>query len=157
MHVLLIRMCRAYNPINNTLLFDGKFATPQLFKALGESAKMLEKEGAVISGITMDLVKVCVLVFLSFATGCDDLVSAVFDLAKSLSRIQMSEEEMALFSAAVLLSPGTNTHSDAAFSGEVLQPVNLSLLAKYITRPHQRCFNCGNSTFIESLLAQTDT
>ncbi|TRY95213.1 hypothetical protein DNTS_010024 [Danionella cerebrum] len=32
--VLLIRMCRAYNPINNTLLFDGKFASPQLFKAL---------------------------------------------------------------------------------------------------------------------------
>ncbi|KAG7265042.1 hypothetical protein CRUP_033561 [Coryphaenoides rupestris] len=32
--VLLIRMCRAYNPINNTLLFDGKFACPQLFKAL---------------------------------------------------------------------------------------------------------------------------
>lgn len=71
MDVLLIRMCRAYNPINNTMLFDGKFATAQLFKALG----------------------------------CDDLVNAVFDLAKSMSRIQMSEEEMALFSAAVLLSP----------------------------------------------------
>ncbi|MEQ2212037.1 hypothetical protein XENOCAPTIV_023666 [Xenoophorus captivus] len=71
MDVLLIRMCRAYNPINNTLLFDGKFASAQLFKALG----------------------------------CDDLVSAVFDLAKTLSRIQMSEDEMALFSAAVLLSP----------------------------------------------------
>ncbi|KAM9762363.1 RAR-related orphan receptor C a [Menidia menidia] len=69
--VLLIRMCRAYNPINNTLLFDGKFATAHLFKALG----------------------------------CDDLVSAVFDFAKSLSRIQMTEEDMALFSAAVLLSP----------------------------------------------------
>lgn len=45
----------------------------------------------------------------SFSTGCDDLVNAVFDLAKSLSRIQMSEEEMALFSAAVLLSPGDST------------------------------------------------
>lgn len=55
----------------------------------------------------MDLVKACFLAFLSFATGCEDLVSAVFDLAKSLSRMQMSEEEMALFSAAVLLSPGT--------------------------------------------------
>ncbi|XP_029003875.1 RAR-related orphan receptor C a [Betta splendens] len=71
MDVLLIRMCRAYNPINNTMLFDGKFATLTLFKALG----------------------------------CDDLVNAVFELAKSLSRIQMSEEEMALFTAAVLLSP----------------------------------------------------
>lgn len=45
----------------------------------------------------------------SFTPGCDDLVNAVFDLAKSLSRIQMSEEEMALFSAAVLLSPGEIT------------------------------------------------
>ncbi|KAG7513571.1 nuclear receptor ROR-beta-like [Solea senegalensis] len=69
--VLLIRLCRAYNPINNTLLFDGKFATAQLFRALG----------------------------------CDDLVNAVFDFAKNLSRIQMSEEDIALFSAAVLLSP----------------------------------------------------
>lgn len=50
------------------------------------------------------------LFFLSFAAGCDDLVNAVFDLAKGLSRIQMSEEEMALFSAAVLLSPGTWMH-----------------------------------------------
>lgn len=33
-------------------------------------------------------------------------MGAVFDLAKSLSRMQLSEEEMALFSAAVLLSPG---------------------------------------------------
>lgn len=69
--VLLIRMCRAYNPINNTLLFDGKHASPQLFKALG----------------------------------CDDLVNAVFEMAKTLSRLQLSEEEMALFSATVLLSP----------------------------------------------------
>lgn len=38
--------------------------------------------------------------------GCDDLVNAVFELAKSLSRLQLSEEEMALFSAAVLLAPG---------------------------------------------------
>lgn len=69
--VLLIRTCRVYNPVNNTLLFDGKYASPQLFKALG----------------------------------CDDLVSAVFEMAKTLSRLQLSEEEMALFSATVLLSP----------------------------------------------------
>ncbi|KAL2090049.1 hypothetical protein ACEWY4_014737 [Coilia grayii] len=69
--VLLIRMCRAYNPVHNTLLFDGKFANAQLFKALG----------------------------------CDDLVNAVYELAKGFSRLQLSDEEMALFSAAVLLSP----------------------------------------------------
>lgn len=49
MQVLLIRMCRAYNPINNTLLFDGKCATPQLFKALGESAETRWTEEAAVS------------------------------------------------------------------------------------------------------------
>uniref|UniRef100_A0A8C5I1T6 Nuclear receptor ROR-beta-like n=1 Tax=Gouania willdenowi TaxID=441366 RepID=A0A8C5I1T6_GOUWI len=39
------------------------------------------------------------------ALGCDDLVNAVFDLGKGLCRLQLSDEEMALFSAAVLLSP----------------------------------------------------
>uniref|UniRef100_A0A671REJ6 Nuclear receptor ROR-beta-like n=1 Tax=Sinocyclocheilus anshuiensis TaxID=1608454 RepID=A0A671REJ6_9TELE len=71
LEILLIRMCRAYNSSNNTMFFDGKFASPQLFKALG----------------------------------CDDLVNAVFELAKSLSRLQLSDEEMSLFSAAVLLAP----------------------------------------------------
>ena len=47
-----------------------------------------------------ECVSVCVCL------GCDDLVSAVFDLGKVLCRLQLSDEEMALFSAAVLLSPG---------------------------------------------------
>ena len=42
------------------------------------------------------------------SAGCDDLVSAVFDLAKGLCRLQLTDEEMALFSAAVLLSPGVS-------------------------------------------------
>ncbi|XP_005797151.1 nuclear receptor ROR-beta-like [Xiphophorus maculatus] len=71
LEVLLIRMCRAFNSNNNTIFFNGKFASAQFFKALG----------------------------------CDDLVSAVFELGKGLSRLQLSDEEMALFSAAVLLSP----------------------------------------------------
>nr|XP_020471824.1 nuclear receptor ROR-beta-like [Monopterus albus] len=71
LEVLLIRMCRAFNVNNNTIFFNGKFASAQVFKALG----------------------------------CDDLVSAVFDLGKGLCRLQLSDEEMALFSAAVLLSP----------------------------------------------------
>ena len=45
------------------------------------------------------------MIFCVYA-GCDDLVSAVFDLGKGLCRLQLSDEEMALFSAAVLLSPG---------------------------------------------------
>lgn len=41
-----------------------------------------------------------------FLQGCDDLVSAVFDFAKSLCSLQLTEEEIALFSAAVLISTG---------------------------------------------------
>ncbi|XP_030639664.1 RAR-related orphan receptor C a [Chanos chanos] len=91
--VLLIRMCRAYNPINNTLLFDGKFASPQLFKALG----------------------------------CDDLVNAVYELAKSLSRLQLTEEEMALFSAAVLLSPDRPWLTDTQQVQKLQEKVYLAL------------------------------
>ncbi|XP_035377868.1 RAR-related orphan receptor C a [Electrophorus electricus] len=69
--VLLVRTCRTYNPVSHTLFFDGKFASTELFKALG----------------------------------CDDLVNAVYDLAGSMSHLQLSEEEMALFSAAVLFAP----------------------------------------------------
>ncbi|XP_010870075.2 RAR-related orphan receptor C a [Esox lucius] len=91
--VLLIRMCRAYNPINNTILFDGKFASAQTFKALG----------------------------------CDDLVGAVFDLAKSLSRLQLSEEEMALFSASVLLSPDRPWLTDSQQVQKLQEKVYLAL------------------------------
>ncbi|KAM9323636.1 nuclear receptor ROR-beta-like [Pholidichthys leucotaenia] len=71
LEVLLIRMCRAFNSNNATIFFNGKFASPQFFKALG----------------------------------CEDLVNQVFELGKGLCRLQLSDEEMALFSAAVLLAP----------------------------------------------------
>ncbi|KAM6231919.1 nuclear receptor ROR-beta-like [Spheniscus humboldti] len=71
LEVLLIRMIRAFNPLNNTVLFEGKFGGVQMFKSLG----------------------------------CDDLISAVFELGRTLCRLQLSDEELALFTAAVLLSP----------------------------------------------------
>ncbi|NXO24288.1 RORB protein, partial [Cisticola juncidis] len=37
--------------------------------------------------------------------GCDDLIGAVFELGRTLCRLQLSDEELALFTAAVLLSP----------------------------------------------------
>ncbi|CAG06880.1 unnamed protein product, partial [Tetraodon nigroviridis] len=70
LEVVLVRMCRAFNPLNNTVLFEGKYGGMQMFKTLG----------------------------------CDELVSAVFDFAKSLCSLQLTEEEIALFSAAVLIS-----------------------------------------------------
>ncbi|XP_043909909.1 nuclear receptor ROR-beta-like [Protopterus annectens] len=71
LEVLLVRMCRAFNPLNNTVFFEGKYGSMQMFKALG----------------------------------CDDLISAIFELQRSLCRLQLSEEEIALFTALVLLSP----------------------------------------------------
>ncbi|XP_065508514.1 nuclear receptor ROR-beta-like [Caloenas nicobarica] len=71
LEVLLIRMIRAFNPLNNTVLFEGKFGSVQMFKSLG----------------------------------CDDLIGAIFELGRTLCRLQLSDEELALFTAAVLLSP----------------------------------------------------
>ncbi|KAL8177663.1 UNVERIFIED_CONTAM: hypothetical protein K2H54_015823 [Gekko kuhli] len=71
LEVLLIRMIRAFNPLNNMVLFDGKYGGMQMFKSLG----------------------------------CDDLISAIFELGRNLCRLQLSDEEVALFTAAVLLSP----------------------------------------------------
>ncbi|KAI1230476.1 Nuclear receptor ROR-beta, partial [Lamprotornis superbus] len=71
LEVLLIRMIRAFNPLNNTVLFEGKFGGMQMFKSLG----------------------------------CDDLIGAIFELGRTLCRLQLSDEELALFTAAVLLSP----------------------------------------------------
>lgn len=31
-----MRMCRAFNPLNNTVLFEGKYGGMQMFKALGK-------------------------------------------------------------------------------------------------------------------------
>lgn len=31
-------MCRAFNPLNNTVLFEGKYGGMQMFKALGKFA-----------------------------------------------------------------------------------------------------------------------
>lgn len=44
----------------------------------------------------------CVCAF----SGCDDLISSVFEFAKSLSSLQLAEDEIGLFSAYVLMSAG---------------------------------------------------
>ncbi|XP_062828066.1 nuclear receptor ROR-beta isoform X1 [Anolis carolinensis] len=71
LEVVLVRMCRAFNPLNNTVLFEGKYGGMQMFKALGS----------------------------------DDLVNEAFEFAKNLCSLQLTEEEIALFSSAVLISP----------------------------------------------------
>ncbi|XP_056134278.1 nuclear receptor ROR-alpha A-like isoform X2 [Lampris incognitus] len=70
LEVVFVRMCRALDMQNNTVYFDGKYAGPDVFKALG----------------------------------CDDLIASVFDFAKNMCSLHLSEEEIGVFSAFVLLS-----------------------------------------------------
>ncbi|KAJ6669582.1 hypothetical protein lerEdw1_000131 [Lerista edwardsae] len=44
-------------------------------------------------------------VLCDISTGSDDLVNEAFDFAKNLCSLQLTEEEIALFSSAVLISP----------------------------------------------------
>lgn len=36
LEVVFVRMCRAFDPQNNTVYFDGKYAGPDVFKSLGK-------------------------------------------------------------------------------------------------------------------------
>lgn len=40
LEVVFVRMCRMFDPQNNVVYFDGKFASPDVFKALGEHTHM---------------------------------------------------------------------------------------------------------------------
>ncbi|MEQ2166617.1 hypothetical protein GOODEAATRI_030192 [Goodea atripinnis] len=77
-------MCRIFDSQNNSVYFDGKFASPDAFKSLALSCM--------------------------FSPGCDDLITSVFDFAKSMCSLHLTEEEIALFSALVLFSAGTCSH-----------------------------------------------
>lgn len=37
LEVIFVRMCRMFDSQNNTVFFDGKFAGPDVFRALGEA------------------------------------------------------------------------------------------------------------------------
>ncbi|XP_059498963.1 nuclear receptor ROR-alpha A-like [Stegostoma tigrinum] len=70
LEVVLLRMCQAFNPSNNTVFFEGKYAGPDLFRALG----------------------------------CEDLTSSIFEFSRSMCSLRLSEQELALFTATVLIS-----------------------------------------------------
>ncbi|XP_032992504.1 nuclear receptor ROR-beta-like [Lacerta agilis] len=93
LEVLLIRMIRVFNPLNNTVLFAGKYAGTQMFKSLG----------------------------------CDDLINAIFELGRNLCRLQLSDEEVALFTAAVLLSPDRPWLSEAKKVQKLQDKIYLAL------------------------------
>ncbi|XP_078742085.1 nuclear receptor ROR-beta isoform X1 [Lampetra fluviatilis] len=111
LEVVLIRMCRVFNPHNNTVLFDGKYGGIQLFKSL------------------------C----------CDDLITAMFDLAKSLCAMQLKEEDIALFSASVLVSSDRQWLQDSIKVEKLAEKINLAFR-------HVVCKHRMNDNMLNKLL-----
>uniref|UniRef100_A0A3B5B4R7 Nuclear receptor ROR-alpha-like n=1 Tax=Stegastes partitus TaxID=144197 RepID=A0A3B5B4R7_9TELE len=102
LEVVFVRMCRVFDSQNNTVYFDGKFAGPDVFKALG----------------------------------CDDLISSVFDFAKSLCSLHLSEDELALFSAFVLLSADRSWLQEKLQVEKLQQKTQLAL--QHVLQKNQR-------------------
>lgn len=101
-----MRMCRAFNPLNNTVLFEGKYGGMQMFKTLGKTLLLQDHLQRWLKEMWKTFVHWCPSFCVRSLPGCDELVSTVFDFAKSLCSLQLTEEEIALFSAAVLISTG---------------------------------------------------
>uniref|UniRef100_A0A667ZAU3 RAR related orphan receptor A n=1 Tax=Myripristis murdjan TaxID=586833 RepID=A0A667ZAU3_9TELE len=102
LEVVFVRMCRAFDTQNNTVYFDGKYAGPDVFKALG----------------------------------CDDLITSVFDFAKSMCSLHLSEDEIALFSAFVLLSADRTWLQEKLQVEKLQQKTQLAL--QHVLQKNQR-------------------
>uniref|UniRef100_A0A672FX87 Nuclear receptor ROR-alpha A-like n=1 Tax=Salarias fasciatus TaxID=181472 RepID=A0A672FX87_SALFA len=102
LEVVLVRMCRVFDSQNNTVYFDGKFAGPEVFKALG----------------------------------CDDLITSVFDFAKSMCSLHLSEDELAIFSAFVLLSADRSWLQEKLQVEKLQQKTQLAL--QHVLQKNQR-------------------
>ncbi|XP_029353416.1 nuclear receptor ROR-alpha A-like isoform X2 [Echeneis naucrates] len=102
LEVVFIRMCRLFDSQKNAVYFDGKFAGPDVFRALG----------------------------------CDDLISSVFDFAQSLCSLHLTEDELALFSAFVLLSADRSWLQDKLQVEKLQQKTQLAL--QHVLQKNQR-------------------
>uniref|UniRef100_A0A3P8NR44 RAR related orphan receptor A n=1 Tax=Astatotilapia calliptera TaxID=8154 RepID=A0A3P8NR44_ASTCA len=102
LEVVFLRMCRVFDSQNNTVFFDGKFAGPEVFKALG----------------------------------CDDFITAVFDFAKSMCSLHLSEDELALFSAFILLSADRSWLQEKLQVEKLQQKTQLAL--QHVLQKNQR-------------------
>uniref|UniRef100_A0A4W6CRM6 Uncharacterized protein n=1 Tax=Lates calcarifer TaxID=8187 RepID=A0A4W6CRM6_LATCA len=102
LEVVFVRMCRVFDSQNNTVYFDGKFAGPDVFKALG----------------------------------CDDLITSVFDFAKSMCSLHLTEDELALFSAFVLLSADRSWLQEKLQVEKLQQKIQLAL--QHVLQKNQR-------------------
>uniref|UniRef100_A0A8C2ZEU5 Uncharacterized protein n=1 Tax=Cyclopterus lumpus TaxID=8103 RepID=A0A8C2ZEU5_CYCLU len=102
LEVVLVRMCRLFDSQKNTVYFDGKFAGPDVFRALG----------------------------------CDDLVSAVFDFSRGMCSLRLTEDELALFSASVLLSADRSWLQEKLQVEKLQQKTQLAL--QHVLQKNQR-------------------
>ncbi|XP_034953955.1 nuclear receptor ROR-gamma isoform X1 [Zootoca vivipara] len=102
MEVVLVRMCRAFNSENRTVFFEGKYASPELFKSLG----------------------------------CNELINSIFDFAHSLCALHFSENEIALFTALVLINSNRPWLQEKS-KVERLQS-NLELAFRHMLRKNHR-------------------
>ncbi|XP_042660018.1 nuclear receptor ROR-alpha isoform X5 [Tyto alba] len=93
LEVVFIRMCRAFDSQNNTVYFDGKYASPEVFKSLG----------------------------------CEDFISFVFEFGKSLCSMHLTEDEIALFSAFVLMSADRSWLQEKVKIEKLQQKIQLAL------------------------------
>ncbi|XP_041098911.1 nuclear receptor ROR-gamma-like, partial [Polyodon spathula] len=108
LEVVLVRMCRSFNPENGTLFFEGKYAGTEVFRSLG----------------------------------CNDLIASIFEFSQSLCALHLSEQEVALFTAVVLLNSERawlqekekvarlHSHVDAAFKSTLQRSHRETVLSK---------------------------
>ncbi|XP_041842706.1 nuclear receptor ROR-alpha B isoform X2 [Melanotaenia boesemani] len=99
MEVVLVRMSRFFNTENNTVFFDGKFAGPEVFKSLGEKQ----------------------------TKACGDLIGAVFDFAHGMCALKLTEQQIALFGALVLINADRPCLEDRGRVQRVQRSVELGL------------------------------
>ncbi|KAM6950520.1 nuclear receptor ROR-alpha A-like isoform 1-T1 [Lycodopsis pacificus] len=102
LEVVLVRMCRLFDSQNNAVYFDGKFAGPDVFRALG----------------------------------CDDLITSVFDFANGMCSLHLSEDELALFSAFILLSADRSWLQEKLQVEKLQQKTQLAL--QHVLQKNQR-------------------
>ncbi|XP_051950364.1 nuclear receptor ROR-alpha B-like isoform X2 [Xyrauchen texanus] len=70
------------------------------------------------------------------ALGCDDLISSVFEFAKSLNTLQLSEDEIGLFSAYVLMSADRFWLQEKTRVDKLQQKIKLAL--QHLLQKNQR-------------------
>ncbi|MGH0138635.1 UNVERIFIED_CONTAM: hypothetical protein FKN15_066882 [Acipenser sinensis] len=130
LEVVLVRMCRAFDSQNNTVYFDGKYAGPEVFKALGcdDLISSVFEFGKNLCSLHLSEDEIALFsAFVLMSAGCDDLISSVFEFGKNLCSLHLSEDEIALFSAFVLMSADRSWLQEKVKVEKLQQKIQLAL------------------------------